>query len=78
MVEAVFTKGPDELLQKLEKMRSVGRIYTPESVGYDLRYAEQRALPDGGRTIVAAAARRLTFYELQPLRLQSVTARNDD
>ena len=64
LLSTLFKEGPDELLQKLEKMRTVGRIYTPESVGYELRYAEQRALPDGGRTIVAAAARRLTFYEL--------------
>src|SRR5262245_34627457 len=51
LLGTLFKEGSDELLQKLESMRSVGRIYTPGSLGYELRYAEQRELPDGGRTI---------------------------
>ena len=64
LLGTLYKEGSDELLQKLESMRSVGRIYTPGSIGYELGYAEQRELPDGGRVIVAAAARRMSFYEL--------------
>ena len=45
-------------------MRSVGRIYTPGSIGYDLRYAEERKLPDGGREIILATDRPMSFWEI--------------
>jgi hypothetical protein len=45
-------------------MRSVGRIYTPGSIGYDLRFAEQRTLPDGAREIILATDRPMSFWEI--------------
>jgi hypothetical protein len=38
-------------------MKPVGRIRTPGSIGYDLRFAQQRKLPDGDREIVVATDR---------------------
>jgi hypothetical protein len=64
LLQTLFKQGSDELLDKLRDMRSVGRIYTPGSIGYDLRYAHQRALPDGGREIVLATDRPMSFWEL--------------
>jgi hypothetical protein len=62
--QALFKKGQDELLDVLRDSRSVGRIYTPGSIGYDLRYAEQRPLPDGGREIILATDRPMSFWEI--------------
>jgi hypothetical protein len=62
--QALFTKGQDELLDTLRDGRSVGRIYTPGNIGYDLRYAESKALPDGGREIILATDRPMSFWEI--------------
>ena len=63
LVTALQTKGPNELLKQLQKNRSVGRIRTPDSLGYDLRYAAQTPLPEGGRMIVIATDRPIGFWE---------------
>jgi hypothetical protein len=65
LVQTLFKEGSDALLEKLRDMRSVGRIYTPGSIGYDLKYASQRRLPDGGREIVLATDRPMSFWELR-------------
>jgi len=62
--QTLFKEGSDRLLNKLRDMRSVGRIYTPGSIGYDLRYAEQRPLPEGGREIILATDRPMSFWEI--------------
>jgi hypothetical protein len=64
LVQTLFKKGSDQLLDTLRDMRSVGRIYAPGSIGYDLRYAEQHPLPDGGREIVLATDRPMSFWEI--------------
>jgi hypothetical protein len=63
LVAALQTKGPNELLKQLQKNKPVGRIRTPDSLGYDLRYAQETALPDGGRMIVIATDRPIGFWE---------------
>jgi hypothetical protein len=67
LVNALFNKGQDELLKQLRETRAVGRIRTPGSVGYELRYAQQRRLPDGGREVVFATDRPMSFSELTNL-----------
>jgi hypothetical protein len=62
-VTALREKGPNELLKQLQKNKPVGRIRTPDSLGYDLRYAYQQTDPDGGRTIVIATDRPIGFWE---------------
>ena len=62
--QTLFKKGQDALLDALRDMRSVGRIYTPGNIGYDLRFAAQRTLPDGGREIIFATDRPMSFWEL--------------
>jgi hypothetical protein len=64
LTQTLFKKGQDGLLETLRDMRSVGRIYTPGSIGSDLRYAEQRALPEGGREIILATDRPMSFWEI--------------
>ena len=63
LVTSLTSKGPDELLKQLQKQRPVGTIRTPDSLGYDLRYAQQTPLPDGGRSIVIATDRPIGFWE---------------
>src|SRR5438105_2000459 len=60
---AALMKSPDELLKQLQKTKPVGTIRTPDSLGYDLRYASQTPLPDGGRSIVIATDRPIGFWE---------------
>jgi hypothetical protein len=64
LTQTLFKKGQDALLETLRDMRPVGRIYTPGSIGYDLRYAEERELPDGGREIILATDRPMSFWEV--------------
>jgi hypothetical protein len=60
---AALMKSPDELLKQLQKMRPVGTIRTPDSIGYDLHYAQQTPLPEGGRSLVIATDRPIGFWE---------------
>ena len=62
--QTLFKKGQDALLEALRDMRPVGRISTPGNIGYDLRFAEQRTLPDGGREIILATDRPMSFWEM--------------
>lgn len=64
LVQTLFTQGSDELLSALRDQLSVGRIYTSGSIGYELRYAQQRELPEGGREIILATDRPMSFREM--------------
>jgi hypothetical protein len=55
--------GADKLLDALQDTKPVGIIKTPDSLGYDLHYANQTPLPDGGRRIVIATDRPISFWE---------------
>jgi hypothetical protein len=63
LVTALREKGSDELLKQLQDTRPVGRIRTPDSLGYDLHYAWQQPNEDGGRTVVIATDRPIGFWE---------------
>jgi hypothetical protein len=63
LVATLLDKGPRKLLDKLMEQRPVGTIRTPDSLGYDLRYAHQSPLPEGGRRIVIATDRPIGFWE---------------
>ncbi len=63
LVGTLVEKGPTELLKALKDARSVGTIRTPDSLGYDLRYAHQERGEDGGRRIVIATDRPISFWE---------------
>jgi hypothetical protein len=51
------------LLDVLRELKSVGTIRTPDTLGYDLRYAHQEPGEDGGRRIVLATDRPISFWE---------------
>ena len=72
LIEALQKRGPEQLLDELQGMQSVGTIRTPDSLAYDLRYANQRPGEDGGRQIVLATDRPIGFWEAvhQPRTIQ--------
>jgi hypothetical protein len=63
LLNTLKKQGAEKLLDVLQDQKSVGIIKTPDSLGYDLRYASQTPLPDGGRRIVIATDRPIGFWE---------------
>lgn len=63
LVETLKTKGADTLLDVLRDAPEAGYIRTPDSVGYPLRYAHQTPGKDGGRSVVIATDRPISFWE---------------
>ena len=63
LVSSFQEGGDDALLRDLRKLKPLGRISTPDSIGYDLRYAHQMPLASGGRRIIIATDRPMTYWE---------------
>jgi hypothetical protein len=64
--EALYTTlveaGPNKLLDRIRKMPPAGYIRTPDSVGYDLRYARKTKIGDDEQ-IVLVTDRPIGFWE---------------
>jgi hypothetical protein len=63
LITALLDGGPDALLDKLQETRRVGYIRTPNSLGYDLHFAQDMPGDDGGRRIVLVTDRPIGFWE---------------
>lgn len=63
LTAVLLDKGPSALLDTLRDQRPVGYIRTPNSVGYDLRFAHQIPADEGGRRIILATDRPIGFWE---------------
>jgi hypothetical protein len=63
IIDILKERGPEALLDVLRNMKSVGRINTPGNLAYDLRYAQQETRPDGGRRIMLATDRPISYWE---------------
>ena len=63
LVTVFKEKGADALLSALQGMKPVGTINTPGNIAYDLRYASQLPGEDGGRRIILATDRPISFWE---------------
>jgi hypothetical protein len=63
LLDSLKKKGAEKLLDELKDMKSVGTIKTPDSLAYDLRFASETPLPEGGRRIVLATDRPIGFWE---------------
>lgn len=63
LLQTLKENGPDALLDAFQDMEPVGTIRTPDSLGYSLRYAHQMPAEDGGRDIIIATDRPISFWE---------------
>jgi hypothetical protein len=64
LVAALKEGGTDGLLRSLQKIKEpAGNIRTAGSVGYPLRFAWQTTAPDGGRRVIVATDRPVSFLE---------------
>lgn len=55
--------GPDALLKALQKMDRTGFVRGAGKLGYPLHFAHQITLPEGGRRILVATDRPISFLE---------------
>jgi hypothetical protein len=63
LLGALLDKGPDALLDELRETRRVGYIRTPNSIGYDLHFAQNIPSEDGGRRVILVTDRPISFWE---------------
>ena len=63
LLKAFLAKGPEKLLEALQKSPKVGYIRLPNTLAWDLRYAFEMPLPEGGRRVVLATDRPIGFEE---------------
>jgi hypothetical protein len=64
LIEALKEEGSDKLLDVLQSIRPrVGYIRTTTNLGWDIQYAQEYPLPEGGRRIVFATDRPMSFRE---------------
>jgi hypothetical protein len=63
LVSVLRAKGPDALLETLQKMPRVGYIRTPDTLAYDLHFASKMPFADGGERVFLATDRYIGFWE---------------
>ena len=63
LMKALQDKGPDKLLETLQNLPRIGYLRTPNSIGYDLRFARKVPGEDGGEKITLMTDRYITFWE---------------
>lgn len=61
---AALKKGTGAFLDTLQHIRPVGRVHTPDSIGYELRFAQEAREAEGVRHIGIATDRPISFWEL--------------
>lgn len=64
LIKTFRLEGTQALLDALQDTPSVGSLRTPDSVAWDLHYATQTPLENGGRRIILATDRPIGFWEL--------------
>lgn len=62
----LIESGADALLSALQKIKPrAGYIRTSTSLGWDIHYAREQPLGDGGRRVIIATDRPMSFWELR-------------
>jgi hypothetical protein len=61
---AVVQGGTHTLLSELQKLKRAGYIRSPNDIGWPIHFARQYPTPDGGRRIVIATERPMSFWEI--------------
>jgi hypothetical protein len=60
---AALNKGQSEMLEAMRALPRVGYIRTPNSLAWDLHYAQQQRGEDGGRKIILGTDRPISVWE---------------
>ncbi len=63
LVSTLADEGQDKLLDVIKDAPKAGYIRTPTSLGWDLRFTQHAALPDGGERLLVITDRPIGFYE---------------
>ena len=63
LADTLRTQGPQALLSRFQNAQPAGTIRTPDSLAYDLRFADRTPTPEGGSRIVLATDRPIGFWE---------------
>ena len=62
----LIESGGDALLSALQKVKPrAGYIRTSSSLGWDIHYAREEPVGDGGRRVIIATDRPMSFWELR-------------
>lgn len=64
LLEVMFDKGPEKMLDALQDMPRLGYIRRPGSIGWEIRFARRMPAPDGGERIMIITDRRMSFREV--------------
>ena len=56
-------KGERAFFEAIQDAKRAGSLRTPDRVGYELRFAMEEPAEDGGRRILIATDRPISFYE---------------
>lgn len=63
---ALIEKGSDALLSALQKLKPrAGYTSSSSSLGWDVRYAREQPFGDGGKRVIIATDRPMSFWELR-------------
>jgi hypothetical protein len=63
LMSVMKKEGPDKLLDTLQRLPRVGYLRTPDSLGWDIRFAHKVPGEDGGDRVVLLTDRRIGFWE---------------
>src|SRR5262245_30992265 len=63
LIKAFMEKGSDGLVSALHNIGRLGTLRTPDRLGWELHYAVQVPLPDGGRRILLGTDREIGYFE---------------
>lgn len=63
LMNTLIENGPDKLLDTLRDLPRAGYIRTPDSIGYDLHFAQKVPGEDGGEDLFLATDRPIGFWE---------------
>ena len=63
LMNVLLEKGPEKLLDTLQSLPRVGYFRTPNSIGYDIKFARKHKGEDGGDVITMMTDRYIGFWE---------------
>ena len=64
LTSVMFDQGPERLLEALQRMPRMGYLRTPNSIGWDIHFAQHMPAKDGGERIMLITDRRMSFREV--------------